>query len=400
MQNVEAGYERRKTRVVRVGEAFIGGDYPVLVQTMATEKTYDVPRVVSQIVNLQRGGAELVRVAVETWRDAKALPFIKEQLNSLGVKIPLSADIHHRGTGLALEALKWVDKVRVNPGLLAAGEGRTETEEDYTQVEIEQRQEENIKALKPIVEECKRREVAMRIGVNHGSLSNLMMVRFGDTPLGMVESALEYIKICEELDFRNIILSLKASRVSVMQGANRLMVERMDQEGMDYPLHLGLTEAGNGQEGRVKSVVALGPLLQEGIGDTIRISLTENPINELSVCFDLLQALGIRKEKVEIISCPSCGRTKINLEPHIEELKGRTGHLKDLTLSGMGCVVNGPGESADSDYGFIVLGEGKVVITRGADRVMSGVREDEAVDRVIELIKSDGRWIDPPKDVV
>src|SRR3989344_6031388 len=392
--------ERRQTRAVRVGEVFIGGDSPILVQTMANEKTYDVPKVVSQIVNLKRAGAELVRVTVETMRDAKALPGIRQGLNDLGVGVPLSADIHHRGTGLALEAVKWVDKVRVNPGLLAFGDGRTETKDEYTPLEIEQRHEENKKALEPIIKSCKERGVAMRIGANHGSLSNMMMVRFGDTPLGMVESALEYIKLCEELDFKDIIVSLKASRVSVMQGANRLMVKRMDQESMDYPLHLGLTEAGNGQEGRVKSVAALGPLLQEGIGDTIRVSLTENPINELSVCFDLLQALGIRKEKAEIIGCPSCGRTKINLEPHLNELKKRAAHLKDLTLSGMGCVVNGPGESADSDYGFIGLGEGKVAITRGAEQVLAGVNEDQAVESIIELIKADGRWVDPPKDVV
>ena len=234
----------------------------------------------------------------------------------------------------------------------------------------------------------------MRIGVNHGSLAERMLFTYGDTPEGMVESALEFIRICESLDFRNLVISMKASRVPVMLAAYRLMAQRMDAEGMDYPLHLGVTEAGDGEYGRIKSTAGIGTLLAEGIGDTLRVSLTEAPEKEIPVCYSILQALGLRKTMVEYVACPSCGRTLFNLEEVLHKVREATNHLTGLDIAVMGCIVNGPGEMADADYGYVGKQPGYISLYRGREEV-NKVPEDQGVAALIELIKSDDRWVDP-----
>ncbi len=250
-------------------------------------------------------------------------------------------------------------------------------------------------AVRPVVEVCKQRDIAMRIGVNHGSLAERMLVTYGDTPRGMVESAIEYLQICEALDYRNLVISLKASRAPVMIAANRLMVQRMSELGMDYPLHLGVTEAGDGDYARVKSTAGIATLLAEGIGDTIRVSLAEDPVNEIPVCYDILQALGLRRTKTEFIACPSCGRTKFNLQTVLREVKAATGHLSGLNIAVMGCIVNGPGEMADADYGYVGKGGGVISLYRGREVIKTSVPQERGVEELIALIRADGRWVEP-----
>jgi len=221
------------------------------------------------------------------------------------------------------------------------------------------------------------------------------MVTYGDTPLGMVESALEFVRICEARDYRNLVISLKASRVPVMIEANRLLAARMKQEGAAYPIHLGVTEAGDGQYARVKSTLGIGTLLAEGIGDTIRVSLTEDPVQEIPVCYEILQGLGLRRTRVEYIACPSCGRTKFDLPTVLNRVRDATGHLAGLNIAVMGCIVNGPGEMADADYGYVGRAGGKIALYRGKDCVKAEVPQERGVDELVSLIKSDGRWVEP-----
>ncbi|MEO0707854.1 MAG: (E)-4-hydroxy-3-methylbut-2-enyl-diphosphate synthase, partial [Cyanobacteria bacterium J06649_5] len=248
--------------------------------------------------------------------------------------------------------------------------------------------------LEPLVISLRDQGKAMRIGVNHGSLAERMLFTYGDTPEGMVESALEFIRICESLEFYNIILSLKASRVPVMLAAYQLMVKRMNDEGMSYPLHLGVTEAGDGEYGRIKSTAGIGTLLAMGIGDTIRVSLTEAPEKEIPVCYSILQALGLRKTMVEYVACPSCGRTLFNLEEVLHKVRDATSHLTGLDIAVMGCIVNGPGEMADADYGYVGKQPGTIALYRGREEIKR-VPEAQGVEELIALIKSDGRWVEP-----
>jgi (E)-4-hydroxy-3-methylbut-2-enyl-diphosphate synthase len=218
---------------------------------------------------------------------------------------------------------------------------------------------------------------------------------WGDTPKGMVESAVEFLEICRRHDYHNLVISLKASRAPVMIQANRLMVQRMDELGWDYPLHLGVTEAGDGEYARIKSTAGIGTLLAEGIGDTIRVSLAEDPIHEIPVCYDILQALGLRRTKTEFIACPGCGRTKFDLPTVLNEVRASTGHLKGLNIAVMGCVVNGPGEMADADYGYVGKGAGLITLYRGREIVKNMVPAECGVEELIALIKADGRWEEP-----
>lgn len=385
---------RRQTRPVPVGDVVIGGGNPVVVQSMITEETRNVDACVEQIARMYEAGSEIVRVTTPTLEEAHCLGEIYEKLRRRGLRVPLVADVHHQGSAIAVEVAKFVDKVRINPGLFVFRKPRGRSEE-YSAEEIQAEQDAIEQSLLPVIQACKTRDIAMRIGVNHGSLSERLLVTYGDTPEGMVESALEYIRICEAHDYRNIVISLKASRVPIMIAANRLMVERMDAEGMDYPLHLGVTEAGDGEYARVKSTAGIGTLLAEGIGDTIRVSLAEDPINELPVCYGILQALGLRKTQVEYIACPSCGRTKFELTSVLRQVKAATSHLVGLDIAVMGCIVNGPGEMADADYGYVGKGGGVITLYRGRNPVKN-VPQERGVEELIELIKSDGRWVDPP----
>ena len=384
---------RRKTRPVRVGSVTIGGGHPVVVQSMINEDTLDIDGSVAGIRRLHEIGCEIVRVTVPSLSHATALAKIREKLLTTYQPVPLVADVHHNGMKIALEVAKHVDKVRINPGLYVFEKPKADRSE-YSQAEFDEIGEKIAETLKPLVVSLRDQGKAMRIGVNHGSLAERMLFTYGDTPEGMVQSALEFIRICESLDFRNLVVSLKASRVPVMVAAYRLMVKRMDELGMDYPLHLGVTEAGDGEYGRIKSTAGIATLLADGIGDTIRVSLTEAPEKEIPVCYSILQALGLRKTMVEYVACPSCGRTLFNLEDVLQQVRGATQHLTGLDIAVMGCIVNGPGEMADADYGYVGKQAGYISLYRGREEIKR-VPESEGVSELINLIKADGRWVEP-----
>ncbi|BAZ43273.1 4-hydroxy-3-methylbut-2-en-1-yl diphosphate synthase [Chondrocystis sp. NIES-4102] len=384
---------RRKTRGVKVGDITIGGGNPVVVQSMINEDTLDIEGSVAAIRRLHEIGCEIVRVTVPSMAHAKALAEIKQKLAETYQAVPLVADVHHNGMKIALEVAKHVDKVRINPGLYVFEKPKSDRTE-YTQTEFAEIGDKIRETLEPLVISLRDQGKAMRIGVNHGSLSERMLFTYGDTPEGMVESALEFIKICESLDFYNLVISLKASRVPVMLAAYRLMVQKMDELGMEYPLHLGVTEAGDGEYGRIKSTAGIGTLLALGIGDTIRVSLTESPEKEIPVCYSILQALGLRKTMVEYVACPSCGRTLFNLEEVLHKVREATKHLTGLDIAVMGCIVNGPGEMADADYGYVGKQPGYISLYRGREEIKK-VPEDQGVEELINLIKADDRWVDP-----
>ena len=384
---------RRKTRAVKVGDITIGGGNPVVVQSMINEDTLDIAGSVAAIRRLHEIGCEIVRVTVPSMAHAKALAQIKQQLIETYQAVPLVADVHHNGMKIALEVAKHVDKVRVNPGLYVFEKPKSDRTE-YSPTEFAEIGNKIRETLEPLVISLRDQGKAMRIGVNHGSLSERMLFTYGDTPEGMFESALEFIRICESLDFYNIVLSLKASRVPVMLAAYRLMVHRMNELDMEYPLHLGVTEAGDGEYGRIKSTAGIGTLLAQGIGDTIRVSLTESPEKEIPVCYSILQALGLRKTMVEYVACPSCGRTLFNLEEVLHKVRDATNHLTGLDIAVMGCIVNGPGEMADADYGYVGKQPGYISLYRGREEIKK-VPEEQGVAELINLIKADGRWVEP-----
>lgn len=390
---IDTAIHRRKTRPVKVGSITIGGGFPVVVQSMINEDTLDIEGSVAGIRRLHEIGCEIVRVTVPSMAHAKALAEIKQKLHETYQPVPLVADVHHNGMKIALEVAKHVDKVRINPGLYVFEKPKADRTE-YTPAEFDEIGEKIRETLEPLVVSLRDQGKAMRIGVNHGSLAERMLFSYGDTPEGMVESALEFIRICESLDFHNIVISLKASRVPVMLAAYRLMAKRMDELGMEYPLHLGVTEAGDGEYGRIKSTAGIATLLTDGIGDTIRVSLTEAPEKEIPVCYSILQAVGLRKTMVEYVACPSCGRTLFNLEEVLHVVREATKHLTGLDIAVMGCIVNGPGEMADADYGYVGKQAGWISLYRGRDEIKK-VPEAQGVEELINLIKADGRWVEP-----
>ena len=390
---VDTVIRRRKTRSVPVGSIFIGSDHPVVVQSMINEDTHDIEGATAAIRRLHELGCEIVRATVPSLGHAKAVAQIKQRLRDTYLDVPLVADVHHNGMKIALEVAKHVDKVRINPGLYVF-EKPQESRTDYSDQEFAAIADQIRATLEPLVISLRDQGKSMRIGVNHGSLAERMLFTYGDTPEGMVESALEFIRICESLDFHNLVISMKASRVPVMLAAYRLMAQRMDDLGMDYPLHLGVTEAGDGEYGRIKSTAGIGTLLAAGIGDTIRVSLTEAPEKEIPVCYSILQALGLRKTMVEYVACPSCGRTLFNLEEVLHEVREATKHLVGLDIAVMGCIVNGPGEMADADYGYVGKTPGFISLYRGRDEIKK-VPEAQGVAELINLIKADDRWVDP-----
>ncbi len=574
---------RRRTREVMVGGVGIGGDNPVRVQSMITTDTLDTAASVAAVLSLAAAGSEIVRITAQTKRHAANLEAIVAGVREAGCGVPVVADIHFKPDA-AMEAVKWVDKVRVNPGNYADKKKfavREYTEEQYAE-ELARLEE----AFSPLVLECKARGKAMRIGTNHGSLSDRIMNRFGDTPLGMVESALEFARIARSHDYHELVFSMKASNPKVMIEAYRLLVARLDAEGPDwnYPIHLGVTEAGDGEDGRIKSAIGIGSLLLDGIGDTIRVSLTEDAEEEIPVCralverirnlpsvdsdpdwpqpafdpfsyqrretevmsvgghalggsevvrvaaprkvwqalahkldklgdfqpelvyeeagvmevdprdaeavaqvagldepvlvtvadgvdlpvvaafrllaarllsrhpvllkdtlqptaddaerpfldslldaalafgplladgigdavmvrgesapgqslrlaYNTLQAAGSRIFKTDYVACPSCGRTLFNLQTTTRRIREATGHLKGVRIAVMGCIVNGPGEMADADFGYVGGAPGKINLYVGKTAVKFNIPEDEAVERLIDLIREHGKWIDAP----
>jgi len=390
----EPTYPRRKTTPCKVGPVTIGGGHHVVVQSMITEETRNVDACVEQIIELHKIGCEMVRVTTPSLGEAQCLEQIRAKVNEQYGYVPLTADVHHQGTAIAVEAAKHVDEVRLNPGLFVFRKATNQLE--YTPEEHALEQAAIEQSLVPVIEACKFHGRAMRVGVNHGSLSERMLVTYGDTPDGMVASAMEYLRICEKHGYTNLNISLKASRVPIMVAANRLMAATMEAEGMAYPLHLGVTEAGDGEYARIKSTAGIATLLMEGIGDTIRVSLSEDPKNEIPVCYDILQALGLRKTKVEYIACPSCGRTKFNLPTVLHQVREATKHLVGLDIAVMGCIVNGPGEMADADYGYVGAAGGKITLYRKKDIVKNGIPQENGVAELIALLRADGAWQDPP----
>ncbi|MDE2292353.1 MAG: (E)-4-hydroxy-3-methylbut-2-enyl-diphosphate synthase, partial [Elusimicrobia bacterium] len=297
---------RRPTRVVAVGRVLVGGDNPIVNQSMTTTDTMDVEATVAQSLRMVEAGCQIVRITTPTVADARNLEPIKKALLARGVDVPLVADVHFKPDA-AMTAADFAEKVRINPGNFV--DGKRFLTREYTDAEYAAELERIEARFTPLVEKLKRLKRALRIGTNHGSLSDRIMNRYGDSPLGMVESALEYVRICEKNGYRDIILSMKASNPKVMVAAYRLLAARMAELGMDYPFHLGVTEAGDGEDGRIKSAIGIGALLEDGIGDTIRVSLTEDPEFEIPVCRDLARrfqgpAPAPRRERVELAYCP------------------------------------------------------------------------------------------------
>lgn len=346
--------ERRKTRVIRVGDKLIGGDNPISVQSMTNTITADVDSTVRQIKELEEAGCDIVRVAISDFDDAKAIGEIKKRIS-----IPMIADIQY-DYRLALKSIEYgIDGLRINPGNIGS-----------------------LDKVKEIVKACKERDLSIRIGVNSGSIKKEFLEKHGGVnENSMVYSALEQVKLLESLDFHLIKISLKASNVPLTIKA----YEKMSQV-CDYPLHLGVTEAGPGMKGIIKSSVGIGTLLAKGIGDTIRISLTGNPVDEVKVGREILKSLHLLDEGIELISCPTCGRTKIDLIQIVKEAEKRLeGINKHITVAIMGCPVNGPGEAREADIG-IAGGKGEGLIFRKG-QIVKKVKEEDLLDELIKEIE-------------
>ncbi len=378
---------RRKTVEVQVGNLPMGGDNPVRVQSMTTVSTMDTEGCIAQIKRIVDAGGEYVRLTTQGVREAENLKNIKEGLRRDGYDVPIIADVHFNANVADVAAL-YADKVRINPGNYV-DPARKFKHLDYTDEEYADEIKKIEERFVPFLNICKEHHTAIRIGVNHGSLSDRIMSRYGDTPEGMVESCMEFLRICVKEDFMNVVISIKASNTEIMVRTVRLLVATMDSEDMHFPIHLGVTEAGEGEDGRLKSAVGIGALLIDGIGDTIRVSLSEAPEKEIPVAYGILQAARVRITKTEYISCPGCGRTLYNLEETIAKIKAATSHLNGLKIAIMGCIVNGPGEMADADYGYVGAARGKVSLYKKKQCIEMNIPEEEAVDRLLKFIEED-----------
>ena len=494
--------ERRKTITTKVGNVLIGGDYPIRIQSMATTDTNDTEASVAQAKRIIDAGGELVRFTTQGTREAENMQHISARLKADGYPQPLVADVHFTAHTADVAAL-YCEKVRINPGNYV-DPGRVFKHLEYTDEEYAAELQKIERKFVPFLNICKEHHTAIRIGVNHGSLSDRIMSRYGDTPAGIVESCMEFLRICKRENFNDVVISIKASNTVVMVNTVRLLVKTMDKEDMHYPLHLGVTEAGEGEDGRIKSAVGIGALLTEGIGDTIRVSLSEEPEAEIPVakklvelipecarlrkqgetllnppclggtseeaawitplpkgggCLHLrlsapdyetfqlkaamiagpilidgkakdlkissfkfkdlskepetcnltaslmssankpetlaslsdaiLQAARVKFTKTEYISCPGCGRTLYDLRTTIQRIKEATKDMKGLKIGIMGCIVNGPGEMADADYGYVGAGRGKISLYRQKECVEKNIPEEEAVEHLIKLINED-----------
>jgi (E)-4-hydroxy-3-methylbut-2-enyl-diphosphate synthase len=380
---------RRKTRVVQVGEIGIGGDNPVRVQTMTNTDTLDIEATVQQILRCVKAGAELVRLTTQTAKHAKCLGEIKKILREKHrCNVPLIADTHFILSS-AFEAVKWADKIRINPGLFST---KFANKKNFTDREYQLALKDIEENLTPLIKELKKNNIPVRIGTNHGSLSPRILERYGNTPVGLVESVMEYLRIFKKYKYENVVVAIKSSDPVIMVEVNRLLAKTLDENKMNYPIHLGVTEAGMAEDGRAKSTIGIGVPLLEGIGDTIRVSLTEAPEKEIPVCYSILQAVQRRITKTEFISCPSCGRTLFNIEEVTKKVQSRLGHLKGLKIAVMGCIVNGPGEMAGADFGYVGGAPGKISLYRKEKLVKKNIPEEKALNELIGLIKKEGLW--------
>jgi (E)-4-hydroxy-3-methylbut-2-enyl-diphosphate synthase len=384
--------DRRKSREVMAGNIGIGGNNPIRVQTMVVTNILDVDATVEQIITCHDAGAELIRLATQTPKHAKMLKIIKEKLKKSNLEIPLIADVHFLPSA-AFEALKYADKIRLNPGNFL----NPKSFQGFKFDKVSYQKEIKIldESLMDFIKAIKKTNVSLRIGANHGSLSNRIMARYGDTSRGMVESVMEYLRIFKKHKFDNLVVALKSSDPLIMIEANRMLVDVMAKEEMDYPIHLGVTEAGNAEDGRAKSTIGIGTLLLEGIGDTIRVSLTEHPSKEIPVCYSILQATRRRITKTEFISCPTCDRTLFDLEAVANDIKANMSHLRGLRIAIMGCVVNGLGEMADADFGYIGGKPGMLNLYYRNNLIKRDIPEKLAVPMLEQAIKGHGRWIEP-----
>ena len=461
--------QRRLTTPTKVGNIIIGGDAPIRVQSMNTTNTNDTEACVAQAKRIIDAGGELVRLTTQGSREAENMKNISAALKAEGYMTPLVADVHFNANVADVAAL-YCEKVRVNPGNYV-DPARVFKKLEYTDEEYAQEVQKIRDRFVPFLNICKEHNTAVRIGVNHGSLSDRIMSRYGDTPAGIVESCLEFLRICRDENFQNVVISIKASNTVVMVQSVRLLVEKMNEEDMHYPLHLGVTEAGEGEDGRIKSAVGIGALLTEGIGDTIRVSLSEEPECEIPVtkklvsfipeCAEkrenariengtlyldfnedsledlqlkaamtagallidgkakdlvitnpstlnsnpstltdladsILQAARVKFTKTEYISCPGCGRTLYDLQGTIARIKAaikaksaENPRFATLKIGIMGCIVNGPGEMADADYGYVGAGPGKISLYKNKVCVEKSIPEANAVEKLIEFIEND-----------
>ena len=386
---------RRQTHEVKIGKLRIGGQNRVAVQSMTTCSTMDTEGCIEQCIRIIDAGADLVRLTTQGTREAENLRNIKAGLVARGYgDVPLCADVHFN-PNVADVAATIVEKVRINPGNYV-DPARQFKHLEYTDEEYRQELKRLDERFCGFLAICREHGTAVRIGVNHGSLSDRIMSRYGDTPAGIVESCMEFLRICEREHFPNVVVSIKASNTVVMVESVRLLCKEMEKEGMDYPLHLGVTEAGEGEDGRLKSAVGIGALLIDGIGDTIRVSLSEEPECEIPVAQSILQAARVQMHKPEFISCPGCGRTLYDLQDTIRRVKAdikekaeADARYRTLKIGIMGCIVNGPGEMADADYGYVGAARGKVSLYKNKVCVEKNIPEAEAIERLIAFIDKD-----------
>lgn len=386
---------RRKTHEVRIGKLRIGGENPVAVQSMTTCSTMDTEGCIEQSTRIIDAGADLVRLTTQGTREAENLRNIKAGLVARGYgDTPLCADVHFN-PNVADVAATIVEKVRINPGNYV-DPARQFKQLEYTDAEYAEELQRLDERFCHFLDICREHGTAIRIGVNHGSLSDRIMSRYGDTPEGIVESCMEFLRICQREKFSDVVVSIKASNTVVMVQSVRLLCKEMEREGMDFPLHLGVTEAGEGEDGRLKSAVGIGSLLIDGIGDTIRVSLSEEPEEEIPVAQSILQAARVQICKTEYISCPGCGRTLYDLQDTIRRIKAAVGErsqsderYKKLKIGIMGCIVNGPGEMADADYGYVGAARGKISLYKGKTCVEKNIDEADAVERLLNFIDED-----------
>ena len=373
------------SRQIHIGSLTLGGGAPVRVQSMTNTDTMDTRATVEQALRMVEAGCELVRITAPDVKAAENLGRIKEELLKRGCEVPLVADIHFNPKAAEVAATL-VEKVRVNPGNYT---DRNTGKLEFTDQEYNDELKRIGERMSSLIEICKRHHTAMRIGTNHGSLSERIMSRYGNTPEGMAQSALEFAQVCEAQDYHDLVFSMKASNVKVMVDSTRLFVQKMHALCMDYPIHLGVTEAGDGMQGRLKSAAGIGALLLDGIGDTIRVSLTEDPEAEMPIAYDILQAVGARITQTEYIACPSCGRTQYDIQRALKEIKAKTKHLVGVKIGVMGCIVNGPGEMADADYGYVGSGAGKITLYKGKTVVKRDIDQKDAVDELVRFIEAD-----------
>ncbi|MDR2419841.1 MAG: (E)-4-hydroxy-3-methylbut-2-enyl-diphosphate synthase [Puniceicoccales bacterium] len=372
-------HRRRSSKVVAIGSLLIGGSYPIRVQSMTNTATGDVVSTLAQIRQLADTGCEIVRLAIISPSEIEALRILRTSLRRDKLDIPLVADVHF-SPALASAVIPFVDKLRINPGNFV------KLREDNTPEESGK----NIREIfVPLLKILKKEGKSLRLGVNHGSLSKYILKQYGNTVEGMLASIVDYLKIAQEEHFEALVLSFKANHVPTMvqsyREADRMLAKN---EFPAYPFHLGVTEAGNAAYGRIKGAVGIGSLLLDGLGDTLRVSLTENPCEEISVAYDILQATGARISRTEYVACPTCGRTHFNLEKVFNDIKAATRSLKGIKIAVMGCGINGLGEMADADYACVGSGKGKVDLYDHGRCIERDVPEDEAVARFLKILEN------------